>query len=83
MAAGMRSYLGRALRDARERAGTRQIDVATRASVHESVVGNFERGQHIPERLDDVIDAYAVELRVTPPELLRLVADFWEASGDA
>lgn len=74
----MVQHLGRVAREARERAGLRQIDIATAAGVSHGTISNFEIGAFWPRRLDDIIDAYAAETGVDAREMWRSALERWE-----
>ena len=63
--------IGRALRDARNHAGLRLIDVAGPAGVSQAVLSRFERGHGWPRDPDRVVGAYAAACGVSPLELWR------------
>lgn len=64
-------YLGRACRDAREKAGLFQNDIAAAAGTSHATVSRFETGGIVPRRItvDALVEAYARELGVHPREL--------------
>jgi len=83
--------LGTVLRQARERLGLRQIDLARRLRVKQSSISQWESGKHVPDVGNRI--ALAAELRIalqdimpeaeevpadtfTDPQVLRLVANF-------
>jgi transcriptional regulator with XRE-family HTH domain len=68
----MAARLGAAAREARQAAGLRQIDIAVVAGVDETTIGRFERGQRWAWNTDDIVAAYANELRITPDDVWRL-----------
>jgi transcriptional regulator with XRE-family HTH domain len=63
--------LGRACRHARERAGFRQIDVATESGLRESTISKFESGRGWARETDRIVNAYASLLETTPEQLWR------------
>ncbi len=72
MRPGLLDPLRLTLREAREEAGVFQVDIATRAGVHRSVVSRFESGRRWPEiGPDRIVDAYARECGVEWPELWK------------
>jgi transcriptional regulator with XRE-family HTH domain len=77
--AGVLAHLGRACQAARESAGLRQIDVATRAGVDDGMVSRFEAGKRVPREIDDLVAAYAIECEAAPYELWLAALDAWQA----
>lgn len=62
--------LGQRLRDARERAGLTQQQVANEIGVSLRTVGNWERGETVPQnRLAKLEDLLSVQLRPNAPAL--------------
>jgi transcriptional regulator with XRE-family HTH domain len=64
--------LGVALRDARERAGISQDDLARRSNLHRTYVGGIERGERNPSWQNIVRLSWALSL---PPSELVLRAE--------
>jgi transcriptional regulator with XRE-family HTH domain len=72
MRPGLLDPLRLTLREAREEAGVFQVDVATRAGVHRSVISRFESGRRWPEiGPDRLVAAYAKECGLDWRELWR------------
>lgn len=85
MGAGPRSmlvYLGAAAREARKRAGRKQIHVAVRLDVSEHTIQNFEHGRNWPRNPDATIRAYADEADVDPLAIWQEALRQWgDGSG--
>lgn len=77
----MLDHLGQACARERERAGLRQIDIATAADVSHVTIHRFETpGGGTPRDLDTVVDAYAHECNLRPTDLWQLALDAWRSS---
>lgn len=76
----MLEHIGPAARDARERAGLKQIDIATAARVSHVAVSRFERAESWPRHPDALVEAYAAELGVEPIELWQAALERWRSS---
>lgn len=70
-------HLSTAAREARERAGLRQIDIATTAGVAHSTVSYFETARGWPMDADQLIAAYAEETGVAEREIWRRAMKGW------
>jgi transcriptional regulator with XRE-family HTH domain len=70
-------HFGANLRRQRRRAGLSQEELALRAALHRTEIGNLENGLRIP-RLDTILKA-AGGIEADPCELLDGIA--WRASG--
>lgn len=77
----MLHHLGHVCRHAREGAGIRQIDIATRAGTTHSSISRFERGDLWPRNPDAWITAYAIELGVDAIDLWRAAVEAWAGAG--
>ena len=75
----MLHYLGRAARRARKRAGLRQIDIATTAGVSHTIISSFELAAAWPERLDEILEAYAEETGREQIDLWSDALELWRA----
>lgn len=72
----MLRYLGLACREARERAGLRQIDIATAAGTTHVTISRLERGHKWPIDPGRIVQAYADELGLE-------AADLWCTAAQA
>lgn len=77
----MLDYLGQAARAAREQAGLRQIDIATTADVSHVTISEFERGGGWPERLDEILVAYAEETGCEQVDLWEEALELWRRAS--
>lgn len=71
----MSARLGHACKDARLRAGLRQLDVAEMAGVRHTTISHFEQGAWWVRETDRIVHAYAKLLGVAPEELWRDAID--------
>lgn len=72
----MLDHLGQVCARARERAGLRQIDIATAAGVSHVTIHRFETpGGGDPRDLDSVVEAYAEECHLRSVDLWRQAVD--------
>lgn len=67
----MNARLGLAARTIRQKHGLELLDIAQVAGVAESTLSRFERGHRWPERLNDIVAAYAEATGTTPREIWR------------
>jgi transcriptional regulator with XRE-family HTH domain len=67
----MLERLGRAAREARQRKGCTQLDVASAAGVSNAVISRFETGIRWPQDPDAVTAAYETECGLKRFELWR------------
>lgn len=75
-------HLGQAARQARLDAGLRQIDIATTAGVSHTIISQFERAVFWPERLDEIVAAYAQETGCEPVDVWAAALDRWRGDLD-
>lgn len=78
MARTLLSHLGRLAREARERVGVRQIDIATTAGVSHTTVSKFERAQAWPPDPERLLAAYEAETGVPARKLWRAAIDAFD-----
>ena len=73
-------YAGPVLRDARERAGATQREVAERAVASTATVSRLENGIALPsdQLIDAIVDAYCVVTGVPRLELLERATADWQ-----
>jgi transcriptional regulator with XRE-family HTH domain len=67
----MSAKLGSACRQARKRAGLRQIDIGGLAGVRHTTISHFEHGQWWAQSTDEIVAAYASALGIAPEDLWR------------
>jgi transcriptional regulator with XRE-family HTH domain len=73
----MLDFLAATAREARRQAGLRQIDIATTAGVAHTIISAFELAEHWPQRIDEIIAAYAQELGCDPTDLWGAAVQRW------
>jgi transcriptional regulator with XRE-family HTH domain len=76
---GLQACVGRAAREARREAGVRLVRVAAAAELSEAALARFERGETWPKKIDQVLAAYASELRVERAVLLEAALRLYAA----
>lgn len=74
----MLHWLGLAAREARERAGRRQVHIAAAADVGETTISRFEAGKQWPRSPDRTIAAYAQVLEVDAIEIWQEALRRWD-----
>lgn len=77
MAGRILDHLGQACRAARQHAGLRQIDIATVAGVSHVTISMFERALLWPDRLEEIVAAYAQETGREPVDLWAEAVERW------
>jgi transcriptional regulator with XRE-family HTH domain len=75
----MMYWLAQAARELREAAGRKQVHVAASASMDQSTVNRFERGETQPAHVDTMIAAYADDLEIQPIDVWQRAIDSWRA----
>lgn len=74
-------WLAQACRQARERAGRKQVQVAASAGANQNTISRFEKGRVWPRDLGRIVDAYVDDLEVDPFELWAEALRLWERDG--
>lgn len=77
----MLGCLAAACRGVRLDAQLRQIDIATEAGVAHTVISDFERALGWPDRIDEIVAAYARETGREPIDLWAAALARWRAGG--
>lgn len=76
---GLLDHIGPACKQARERVGLRQIDIATEAGTTHASISRFETGnRQAPQRVDDLVAAYAAETGRTERQLWQAAMRRWQ-----
>lgn len=74
-------HLGEVAREAREKAGVKQVRVAANLEVNQETISRFERGRAWPRNPERFVAAYAQEVHANALELWEEALRRWRASA--
>lgn len=74
-------WLARAAQRAREERGRKPVHIAASASVDQSTITRFEKGRAWPDKIEEIVNAYAADLEIPAVEIWAAAVDLWRLSA--